>query len=75
MGIPAIGRLIKPITDHQLNEGQLTAIEYLQEQAAFDIEQFEPFWPGITRRTLQRDLKRLVDVGIFQTHGEARATR
>jgi Fic family protein len=62
-------------TDHQLNDRQLTAIEYLQDHALLDIEQFEAVCPGSTRRTLQRDLKRLVDVGILQTHGEARATR
>ena len=62
-------------TDHQLNDRQLTAIEHLQDHALLDIEQFEAVCPGSTRRTLQRDLKRLVDVGILQTHGEARATR
>lgn len=51
------------------------AIEYLQDHRSLDIEQYEAVCPGITRRSLERDLKSRVDVGILQTHGEARATR
>jgi hypothetical protein len=39
------------------------------------IEQLEALCPGTTRRSLQRDLKTLVDKEILQSHGEARATR
>jgi len=40
-----------------------------------DIEQMEAFCPGVTRRSLQRDLKDLIDKQILQSHGEARAIR
>jgi len=61
---------------HQLNVRQLAAITHLAtEEEYLDIEQFEALCPGVARRTLQRDLKSLVEKGILQSHGDARATR
>ena len=61
--------------DHRLNERQRVAIEHLLEQPWLDIESFESVCSGANRRTLQRDLKMLVELGILKTTGEARATR
>ena len=61
--------------DHRLNERQRVAIEHLLEQPWLDIESFESVCAGANRRTLQRDLKMLVELGILKTTGEARATR
>jgi len=61
--------------DHRLNERQRVAIEHLLEQPWLDIESFESVCSGANRRTLQRDLKMLVELGILRTTGEARATR
>jgi len=60
---------------HSLNDRQTTVIAYLFEQEYLDIDQLETLCPGVTRRSLQRDLKALMGMGILQSHGEARATR
>lgn len=60
---------------HQLNDRQIAAITHLQEHEFLDIEQLEALCPGVTRRSLQRDLKDLIDKRVLQSHGEARAIR
>lgn len=60
---------------HPLNERQVAAVTHLTEHEYIDIERLEVLCPGITRRSLQRDLKALVDKGILHSRGDARATR
>jgi Fic family protein len=63
------------VQKHGLNERQTIAIAYLFEHEYLDIDHLETLCPGVTRRSLQRDLKALVETGALQSHGEARATR
>lgn len=62
--------------EHGLNERQAQVIEVLLELDFVAIEDVEAALSGIPRRTLQRDLKKmLVEKGIAVAEGAARATR
>jgi Fic family protein len=62
------------VRKHGLNERQAVVVEALLEGGRLDIEEVEALVPGVTRRTLQRDLRGLVDAGIAVAEGAARAT-
>jgi len=57
------------IKDHHLSERQKSAIEFIAKQGGMTIQQFENIYPDMTRRTLQRELKQLVDKKILITVG------
>ena len=61
--------------EHHLNPRQIAAITYLQENASLEIEQLEMLCSEVNRRTLQRDLRGLIEADIIHSRGEARATR
>lgn len=61
--------------EHGLNERQAVAVEVMLERGDLGIEEFEALTPRVHRRTLQRDLKGLVEAGIATTYGAARAVR
>jgi len=63
------------VREHGLNERQALAVERLLEGGPRSIEEIEALVPGVTRRTLQRDLRGLVEAGIAVAEGAARATR
>ena len=65
----AIGR------EYGLNARQVLAIGRLLEQAEMRIEDLEALCPGVNRRTLQRDLRGLVERGVAKPLGAARAAR
>ena len=46
---------------YKLNERQTNAVEYLLEYGKLTIHNFEELCPKINRRTLQRDLKNLLE--------------
>lgn len=50
-------------------------MEQLAERALLEVEELERLCPGVTRRSLQRDLKGLMEKGLVVSEGEARATR
>lgn len=54
---------------HALSERQKTALYYLLENASIDIQMLESLRPETDRRTLQRDLKSLVDKKIIKPMG------
>jgi Fic family protein len=56
---------------HGLNERQSAALRFLLEHGKMTIQDFEAQCPTANRRTLQRDLKALVDKGILQDRGTA----
>ncbi len=58
---------------HGLNERQALAVGHLLENPDLRIEDFERLCPKVNRRTLQRDLKDMVDKGVLKTKGSARA--
>jgi Fic family protein len=55
--------------DHELSERQAKALGYLLEHGSLTIQEYEVLCPGINRRTLQRDLKGLVDKGLLIEQG------
>lgn len=61
------------IREHRLNARQALAVEYLLENPELRIEDLEALCPGVNRRTLQRDLRGLVEQGVVTPLGAARA--
>jgi len=54
---------------HHLSARQKLVIEYISKHGGITIQQFEGICPDVTRRTLQRELKELVDKKILKTTG------
>lgn len=54
---------------HHLSDRQKLAIEYIAKYGGITIQQFENICPDVTRRTLQRELKELIDKNILDTTG------
>jgi Fic family protein len=53
------------IKEHGLSDRQGKALEYIQEHGSLAIQDFERLCPEVNRRSLQRDLKAMVDVGLL----------
>lgn len=53
-------------TEHKLNERQTQALQYLMENASISISAMESLFPDINRRTLQRDLKKMTELGLLE---------
>ncbi|MBN2031637.1 MAG: Fic family protein [Deltaproteobacteria bacterium] len=60
---------------HGLSARQALAVGYLLENPVLRIEDYEQLCRGINRRTLQRDIKGLVERGVLKAEGSARAAR
>ena len=58
------------IKEHDLSERQAKAIGHMLEHGSLTIQDFERLCPEVNRRSLQRDLKVMVDVGLLVTEGE-----
>ena len=54
---------------HKLSARQLIALELTQDGATFPMQDFESRCPGVHRRSLQRDLRELVDAGLLEATG------
>ncbi len=54
---------------HGLNERQSKAIGYLIQHGNLTIQDFEKFCPNVNRRSLQRDLKGILEKGLVITEG------
>jgi Fic family protein len=54
---------------HRLSERQGLALGYVLTEGELTIQDYEQLCPGVNRRTLQRDLKLLVDKGIIESSG------
>ena len=54
---------------HHLSDRQKLAIEYIVKHGGITIQQFEAICPEVTRRTLQRELKELINKNILSTTG------
>jgi hypothetical protein len=57
------------VQKHGLNERQGKAIEYLIQHGKLSIKNFEALCPAINRRSLQRDLKGMLDYEIIISEG------
>ncbi len=54
---------------HSLNPRQTAAIGFALQQGSLTIQDFEQLCPGINRRSLQRDLKAMLDKGLLVAEG------
>lgn len=55
--------------EHGLSARQALALEHVMESGQLTIQAYEALSPGVNRRTLQRDLKALVDLQLLKTEG------
>jgi AcrR family transcriptional regulator len=69
--VPADARILpSALNTDSLNPRQQTALSYLQTHSSLNIQTFEALCPHFSRRTLQRDLKQLVEKELLHTKGE-----
>lgn len=54
---------------YHLSERQKLAMEYMTTEGSLSIQEFEKLCPGVTRRTLQRELRDLIDKKIIISVG------
>ena len=55
---------------YQLSDRQCRAVAYALQYGSLTIRDLEMLYPGLSRRTLQREVKGLVRQGIFVSEGE-----
>lgn len=63
------------VKKHGLNERQAKALSFVFENGEVHLNDYQEMVPEVEPRTLQRDLKKLVDSGILGMKGAARAAR
>lgn len=54
---------------HRLSGRQSKALQYIIEHGRISIKEFEGLYPDVTRRTLQRELKDLLDLKLIEATG------
>jgi predicted HTH transcriptional regulator len=57
------------VKQHSLNERQAKALGHLIQHGKLVIQEFEALFPTINRRSLQRDLKGMLDKGLITAEG------
>ena len=57
------------IKEHGLSERQAKALGHILEHGSLTIQDFEHLFPEINRRSLQRDLKAMVDMELLASKG------
>ena len=55
--------------EYQLNDRQGLALEHLMEQGQLAIQEYEKLCPQVNRRTLQRDLQKMIEAGLLTSQG------
>lgn len=60
------------IQKHGLNDRQAKALDLLMKKSSAHISEIEESCPGVTRRTLQRDMNGLIDLNLVRITGSAR---
>ena len=55
--------------EYQLNERQGLALEHLMEQGQLAIQEYGKLCPQVNRRTLQRDLQKMIEAGLLTSQG------
>ncbi|NLD38642.1 MAG: Fic family protein [Desulfatiglans sp.] len=58
------------IKKYSLNERQGKVIETLLHHDRLTIQDYEELCPNVSRRSLQRDLKIMIEKGLLESHGE-----
>jgi Fic family protein len=57
------------VQKHGLNERQAKAVGFLIQNGKLDIQDFEALCPSVNRRSLQRDLKNMMEKGLISGKG------
>lgn len=57
------------VVEHNLTARQSLALAHILEQGFIDIQGYEALCPGVSRRTLQRDLKGMQEGGLLVVEG------
>jgi Fic family protein len=57
------------IKKHGLSDRQAKGLGHILEHCSLTIQEFEHLFPEVNRRSLQRDLKAMVDVGLLVSEG------
>ena len=57
------------IKEHRLSDRQAKALGHILEHGSLTIQDFEHLYPEVNRRSLQRDLKAMVDMGLLVSEG------
>lgn len=57
------------VKEHRLSNRQGKALTHILEHGSLTIQDFEGLCPEVNRRSLQRDLKAMVDRGLIVTEG------
>lgn len=57
------------VQKHGLNDRQGRAVDYLMQNYKLTIQDYEALCPEVNRRTLQRDLKAMIDMGLLVSEG------
>ena len=57
------------VKQHGLSDRQSKALGYVIEHSGLTIQDFERLCPAVNRRSLQRDLKVLMDKGLLKSEG------
>jgi len=57
------------VKEHRLSDRQAKALGYILEHGSLTIQDFEGLCPDVNRRSLQRDLKVMVDMGLLVSEG------
>lgn len=57
------------IKEHRLSDRQAKALGHILEHGSLTIQDFEGLCPDINRRSLQRDLKAMVNMGLLVSEG------
>lgn len=63
------------VKQHGLNERQAKVLGLLMKRDSVHISELEQLCPGVTRRTLQRDLNALIEQNMVQVKGAARQSK
>ena len=57
------------IKEHRLSDRQARALGRILEHGSLTIQDFEGLCPDVNRRSLQRDLKVMLDMGLLVSEG------
>ena len=55
--------------EHHLSIREKTALEYALEQSGLSIKEYKCLYPNVSKRTLQRELKHLFNLGLLKAKG------
>jgi predicted HTH transcriptional regulator len=57
------------VKEHRLSDRHAEVLAYVLEQGNLSLREFENLFPEVNRRSLQRDLKAMVDRGLLVSEG------